>query len=280
MNELRLKLNGVAHHIDIGGDERAPAVVFLHYFGGSGRSWAEVVGGLGSQVRCVAPDLRGFGETAAPETGYAVDDYADDLAALIVALELREYILVGHSMGGKIALAHAARRPIGLRFLLLLAPSPSTPEPMAADERARLLTTHGDRAAAVETISSITHLPLPAPLLEQAVADNLRSSSAAWRAWLEQGSREDIADRMGNVDAPVSVLVGRNDPVMPRPVLQRDVADRVGGTLTVASDAGHLLPLESPETVIDALRPHLYERNPQPGGQGAAQYRPYRLQDA
>lgn len=252
-----LDVNGVAHHVDVRGDDGAPAVIFLHSFGGSGRSWADVVDGLAGQARCIAPDLRGFGDTEAP-AGYAVDDYADDVAALAAALGLDDYVVVGHSMGGKIALALAARRPAGLRALLLLAPSPPTPEPMADHERARLLATHGDQTAALETVRKITHRPLPPDLVERAVADTLRSSTAAWRAWLEGGSREDLSERMAGVDVPVTVLVGRNDPVMPRPVLQHDVAERVGGTLTVASDAGHLLPLESPETVVHALRVLLF----------------------
>lgn len=259
---VRLDINGVAYHVDVRGaeqgDDGAPAVVFLHYFGGSGRSWAEVVEGLGGRARRIAPDLRGFGDTEAPAAGYTVDDYADDVVALTAALGLDDYVLAGHSMGGKIALALAARRPAGLRALLLLAPSPPSPEPMAPDERARLLATHGERTAALETVRTITHRPLPPALVERAVADNLRSSAVAWRAWLEGGSREDLSGRMDGVDVPVTVLVGRNDPVMPRPVLQHDVAERVGGTLAVASDAGHLLPLESPETVARALRTLLF----------------------
>lgn len=262
---VRLELNGVATHVDVQGDDGAPAVIFLHYFGGSARSWGEVVEGLAGQARCIAPDLRGFGDNTAPANGYAVDDYADDVAALVAAFGIGDYVLVGHSMGGKIALALAARRPAGLRALLLLAPSPPTPEPMSDGERARLLATHGERTAALESVRKITHRPLPPALIERAVADNLRSSAAAWRAWLERGSREDLSGRMGEVAVPVTVLVGRNDPVMPRPVLQHDVAERVGGTLVVASDAGHLLPLESPQVVIGALRELLRPPAPPPG---------------
>ncbi len=255
----RLVLNGVRHHVVVREAGRTPAgrtpaVVLLHYFGGSARSWAPVMDGLREEVRCVAPDLRGFGDSEAPAAGYTVDSYADDVTALIAALALDDYVLVGHSMGGKITLAAAARQPAGLRAMLLLAPSPPTPEPMSDDERERLLTTHGDRDAAVETVRRITHHALPPALFDQAVVDDLRSAPAAWRAWLKAGSREDISDRMGRVKVPVTVLVGRNDPVMPRAMLQREVAARVGGTLQVASDAGHLLPLESPDVVVRAIR--------------------------
>ena len=266
---MQIHANGITHHVNLNGpeghdDTGRPAFVFLHYFGGSGESWAGVIDGLGPQPRSIAPDLRGFGETEAPASGYTIDDYADDIAGLIGALGLADYVLVGHSMGGKIALALAARRPCGLSALVLVAPSPPTPEPMKEAERTRQLETHGQRAAALQTIEKIVHHKLPPALLERAVQDNLRSSAAAWRAWLEEGSREDISGRMDAVEAPVTVLVGRNDGIMPRELLQREVADRVGGTLVVASNAGHLLPLETPQALIRILRGFLADPAPPP----------------
>src|SRR3954469_3094878 len=94
-------------------------LVFLHYFAGSSRAWAPVIDRLADDHRCIAPDLRGFGTADAPATGYAVNDYANDVAALIGALDIGRHVLVGHSMGGKIALALAARRPPGLEALVL-----------------------------------------------------------------------------------------------------------------------------------------------------------------
>jgi len=266
---MDIHANGIAHHLAVLGPqaragEARPAFVFLHYFGGSGESWDEVVRGIDGRARCIAPDLRGFGDTGAPGSGYAIDDYANDIAALVETLGLSDYVLVGHSMGGKIALALAARRLAGLRALLLVAPSPPVLEPMAEEERARLLATHGSRQAALETIGKAVHRPLPPARLERAVRDNLRSSPAAWRAWLERGSREDISACMGSIEVPVTVLLGRNDRVMPRVLMQREVADAVGGILVIASDAGHLLPLETPQVVVHALRGFLEAAPPAP----------------
>lgn len=262
---MYIHLNDIKQHVDEQGADQSPAFVFLHYFGGSARSWTEVIEALTGQARCIAPDLRGFGHTQAPAGGYAIDDYADDIAALVDAFALQDWILVGHSMGGKIALALAARRPPGLRAVVLIAPSPPVPEPMADDERQRLLDTHGERAAALETVENITHRALSPFLLERAIEDNLRSSPAAWRAWLEHGSQEDISQRMSAINVPVSVLVGRNDPVMARSLLQHEVAERTHGTLTIASDEGHLLPLESPQAIVRALLEFLPGANPDPG---------------
>lgn len=232
-----------------------PTLVFLHYFGGSSQSWLAVIEHLADASRCIAPDLRGFGESPATVGQYAMTDYADDLEGMVEALGLARYILVGHSMGGKIALAFATRQPTGLRALMLVAPSPPSPEPMLELERSRLLTTHGERAAAEETARKITARPLASSQFEQIVADNLRSSEAAWRAWLKYGSREDFSRSMEKIAVPVLVIVGEADPVLSPRLLEQQVVNRIAGArLVIVPGAGHLLPFEAPEATAQLIR--------------------------
>ncbi len=235
------------------------ALVFLHYFGGSARAWAEVITRLADDYRCIAPDLRGFGDSVAPAAGITVSDYADDVVALTTTLGLKRYVLIGHSMGGKIALAVAARQPHGLAALILVAPSPPTPEPMTEDARASFLAAYGDCAAIERTIDKITARPLaPAPRAE-VVADNLRAAHAAWRAWLERGSREDIAGQMPDVAVPVGIIAGAADPNFLPALLEREIVRRIRAAQLVAvENAGHLLPLEAPADVARLIRSYLH----------------------
>lgn len=245
-------------HSDAG--RGAPALVFLHYYAGSRRAWDGVAAALaappsGAARRCVAADLRGFGDSPAPPTGYAVADSADDGAALVAALGLDRYVLVGHSMGGKCAMALAARRPPGLAGLVLVAPSPPTPEPMTDESRAHTLASYGDRAAAVATARRITVRPLAPPLFEQVVADSLRTARPAWDAWMRTGSREDISARMPRVDVPTLLVAGGADPVMDRGMLEREVRDRIrGARMTVVDGVGHLVPYEAPDELAGHVR--------------------------
>ncbi len=225
------------------------ALVFLHYFGGSSRSWDEVTARL-PDFRCITPDLRGFGDSDAPENGYSVDENADDIASLIEVLGVERFVLVGHSMGGKIALALAARRPAGLERLVLLAPSPPTPEPIPDSERERLSLGLGAPEAAEQTALSITARPISPAIRGRIIEDNLRSSRAAWHAWLQGGSREDISERMKRIEVPVLVLAGECDAGMTPDLLRREVIGRVGSAQErVIPGAGHLLPLEAPDEV-------------------------------
>jgi 3-oxoadipate enol-lactonase len=82
---------------------------------------------LKTDFRCVAYDHRGWGESDKPETGYSIPELANDAGALIQALGLTRYVLIGHSMGGKVAQRLAAKRPEGLEALILVAPAPPTP---------------------------------------------------------------------------------------------------------------------------------------------------------
>lgn len=207
---------------------------------------------------CLAPDLRGFGKSVATkraDRALSIRAWRDDIINLVRFLGLGPFTLVGHSMGGKIALAVAARAPVGLRGVVLLAPSPPTPEPMAAKERARLLDGYGDVAVARQTLRKITGRPLSSDRTTGAVKDSIQTSRAAWRAWLKEGSREDISAMLAAIHVPVSIAIGAADKTITESLVQREIADRLRGSVPVQTipRAGHLLPLEVPKATADFI---------------------------
>ena len=260
MSALQIEVGTTTLHVHerVGhGSAGRPALVFLHYFGGSGRTWEPVVDALAAAGwRCLAPDLRGFGKSPAPGeewTHYTVDAMADDIHGMIGRLRLERFIVVGHSMGGKVALALAARQPASLAGLALVSPSPPTPEPMEPAERARLLAGGGGRAATEKTLRKITARPLSDAVLDATVADHLRASAPAWRAWLEHGSREDISARVPHIKVPVRIVVGAQDQAITGELVTREILARLHGTealLKSVPDVGHLLPLEAPSDAV------------------------------
>jgi pimeloyl-ACP methyl ester carboxylesterase len=230
--------------------------VCLHYWAGSGREWEAVAKLLTPDFTVLAPDLGGFGAAPAPPNGYSVDAYADHLAAYLHDQQLTRYVLVGHSMGGKIALALAARQPAGLAGVALLSPSPPTPEPMTEDDRQGSLRAYGKPAKAQETMQHITARPLPATVRQQIIDDNLRSTKAAWDAWLLHGSRENIASRLCHIQVPCTVLAGDQDAIMSPSVHGLETLPLLpeNTPLEIIGGAGHLLPYEAPEEVAKLLR--------------------------
>jgi len=227
--------------------------VALHYWAGSGREFELLTPLLPPGGRLLAPSLPGFGGQAAPEGfDYSVASYADWVAQYIADNKLEDYHLIGHSMSGKISMALAARRPAGLRGLLLLSPSPPTPEPISDEDRAASLAAYGQPAEAEKTFTNITSIPLSAEWHAQVVADNLRTTQAAWDAWLNHGSREDISALMPQIEVPCRLLVGENDRAVPLEAQRQQTLPLLpaGSSMVVVPGAGHLLPLEAPEEIF------------------------------
>src|SRR3954453_17919765 len=97
-----------------------PAVVLLHGFPLGRGMWKEQVSGIGSMYRVIAPDLRGHGDSPAPEGDYTIDEMADDVVELLDTLSLDGPVVVGGlSMGGYVALSLVARYPERVRALML-----------------------------------------------------------------------------------------------------------------------------------------------------------------
>jgi pimeloyl-ACP methyl ester carboxylesterase len=225
----------------------------LHYWAGSGREYDLLPPLLPPGCRLLAPSLPGFGDQAVPAGfDYSVASYADWVAGYIAEQQLDDYHLIGHSMSGKVAMLLAARQPAGLRGLLLLSPSPPTPEPISDDDRAASLAAYGQPTEAEKTFTKITSIPLSEQEHQQVVEDNLRTTRAAWDEWLLHGSREDISAHMPRIAVPCRLLVGENDRAIP-PAAQRQQTLPLlpaGSAMVVVPGAGHLLPLEAPEEIF------------------------------
>jgi pimeloyl-ACP methyl ester carboxylesterase len=253
LNGGKKAMNEPSIHINDRGSG-SPTLIFLHYFAGSSRSWIHVTDRLVDASRCVSLDLPGFG-LSPPLPGFSVRTMERVVTRLVSDLNLDSYIVVGHSMGAKLAMACAITKLSGLEGLVLVAPSPPSSEPMNEGERNRLLRSHGDRASAEQTIHSITRQPLRANDFTICIEDNLATSLEAWRWWLESGSRENFASETSRIDCPVLVLAGGNDPVIPPHVATSDVAARIKGAICVEiPHVGHLLPFEASHEVSRAIQ--------------------------
>ena len=242
-------------NMDISGSG-ATVLLYLHYWGGSARTWRPVIGALPDDRTHVAVDLRGWGDSAKPDAGYRLADMADDVRGTIAALGLERYVLVGHSMGGKLAQYVASDRPAGLLGLVLVAPSPPLPLPLAAAQRDAMVHAYDDAASIQDTLDRVlTAGPLPHTLRSQVVEDSLRGAPAAKRAWPHGAMAEDITDRARRIDVPVTVVSGELDRVDPPAALLTHLLPFIPhAVLETVAGRGHLLPLEAPQAVAHAIR--------------------------
>lgn len=233
---------------------------FLHALGASVRSWDRVIAALPDH-QCVALDLPGFGDHAA--MGHlSIADTLDWFAGEVARYDPVPWLVVGHSMGGKIATLAAAQAPAGLVGVVLVAASPPSPEPMEEARRAEMLGWFEGGAAseaqAQKFVSANTARTLPQPLAEQAIADVRRSAPAAWRGWLEQGAREDWDTRAGVIDTPALIVAGAEDGDLGEDAQRRlNAPHYMHPCVEVVADAAHLIPYEQPQALAALIAEHV-----------------------
>lgn len=251
---MKVATNNLSIHVEQQGSGDC-ALVFLHYWGGSSRTWRHVTKQLARDFHCLAIDHRGWGQSDAPADGYGLADLAADAEGVIQALGLRRYLLVGHSMGGKVAQLMASRRPEGLMGLVLVAPSP--PQPMAMPQPARdiMAAAYNSRQAVEATLDHmLTARTLSGEDRELAIADSLGGAPAAKAAWPRATSLEDISATVSEIAVPVLVIAGELDRVDTPDLLRAELLSRVPqAVMAILPDTGHLSMLEAPDEVSQLI---------------------------
>jgi pimeloyl-ACP methyl ester carboxylesterase len=261
--ELDLRVNGLRlHYLDWGG--AGPLIVLLHGLRDQAHEWDRVAPALTPLGRVLALDQRGHGESDAPASGYAPDDFAADLAAFCDALALDRPVVIGHSLGGRVAYHFAAAHPGRLRALVLVDIGASaSPEsiPAAVDF---IRKGAGPFASPDDALRAL----LGGRLLPNAgtahyLRHNLRQTAdGLWRwkydldgaiAAIRTGRGRDGWEVVSRIRVPtLLVRGGRSD------ILSADEAARLrdaipGATLVELPGVGHLIPLARPRELAATI---------------------------
>jgi pimeloyl-ACP methyl ester carboxylesterase len=237
------------------------ALVFLHYWGGSARTWNPVTDSLSKEFRSIAIDLRGWGESEKPVSGYSIRNQADDVEGVVRQIGLNRYYLVGHSMGAKIAEVLASRKPKGLEGLILVAGASPTPSKIPLERRNAMVHVYDSRESILGAINNVlTFKKLTAEIQEQVIEDSLKGGKEAKHAWPTSGMVEDISD-VFDIRSPTLIIAGDKDKVDNPEMLKTDLLPKISGArFHSIPDVGHLLPLEAPEEVAKAVRDFIRHR--------------------
>ncbi|ETI63708.1 epoxide hydrolase [Sphingobium sp. C100] len=116
---------------------KGPLVIMMHGWPDLGRAWRHQMGPLADAgYRVAAPDMRGYGDSSAPEdpAAYTIDHAADDMSAIADALGYRTWISVGHDWGSPVAWRTAQRFPDRVRAVFSLGVPHRLPSPVGAHE--------------------------------------------------------------------------------------------------------------------------------------------------
>jgi 3-oxoadipate enol-lactonase len=227
-------------------------IVFLHAFPLDRSMWAPQVAALVRQGRCIAPDLRGFGgSTAAPP--YFMDQYADDVAALLDTLDVAPAVVVGLSMGGYVAFAFWRRHATRVRGLVLSDTRAGADTDEGKEKRRRLIEVARSRGSTTVAEMQIASM-VGATTRERRpdVVEGIRAMMAGAPADGIVGALEALMARpsstptLGTIDVPTLIVVGDEDTLTP-PNEAESMHERIRGSrLEVVSQAGHICNLERP----------------------------------
>ncbi|MFE6821958.1 alpha/beta fold hydrolase [Streptomyces sp. NPDC057690] len=250
MNTAQQPLPAYDHHPGTG-----PTLVFLHYWGGSARTWDLVVDRLAGRG-VLTVDFRGWSRSRGLSGPYTLRQLADDTLAVIAVAGITDYVLVGHSMGGKVAQLVAATRPAGLRGIILVGPAPAKPAAeITAEYREGLSHAYdSDQSVAAARDDILTATELPPSIKSQVTSDSRAGADAARTEWPLRGIAEDITEHTRMISVPSLVVAGENDLVEPVDVLRDNLVPYLSGAdFMVIPNAGHLIPLEAPADLVDAI---------------------------
>jgi pimeloyl-ACP methyl ester carboxylesterase len=233
-----------------------PTLVFLHYWGGAARTWQPVIDRLPGRGT-LSIEARGWGRSRELPGPYTLEQLALDTRDVIADAGVADYVLVGHSMGGKVAQLVAAARSAGLIGLVLVGSGPAKPAAIVTPEYQEGLSHAYDSdettAAARDTI--LTATPLSDDLKAQIVADSRAGAPEARIEWPLHGIAQDITREARNIEVPVLVIAGEHDHVEPVEVLRDNLLPYLArADLHVIPSSGHLMPLEAPADLALILR--------------------------
>ena len=239
--------NGVTVYCESHGEGGQP-LLLLHGWGGRCDSFLPVIRDFSPRRRVVALDFPGHGQSTEPPAPWSVEDFADLVAALIEALDIRGADIIGHSQGGRVAIALAAARPELVGRLVLAAAAGLRPRPTL---RGKL------RGGAYRAMRGVLRSGLARALLGERLVRGLQEQliqmfgSSDYRV-LSPGMRQtfnrlilrDLSPELTRIQSPVLLIWGDRDTATPLwmgQAMEKAIPD---AGLVVFEGAGHFAYLD------------------------------------
>ncbi len=245
-------------------------VLFGHSYLWDAAMWSPQIAHFSPVYRCIVPEVWGHGQSdVVPQIPYSIEALAEDHHLLITSLKVEQYALIGLSVGGMWATQLALEYPEAVKALVLM-DTYVGPEPEETHQRYFAMLDAVEHAGMIpppliEQIvplffspETLTHQPSLVNRFKESLAsipsDRIPSVVALGRAIF---SRASLLERLGEIDVPTLVIVGKDDRSRP-PHEARIMAEKIrGAQLAVISGAGHVSNLEQAQEINGILETFL-----------------------
>lgn len=236
-------------------------LVLIMGVGGDLQGWALTAPALAKQFRVITYDNRGAGRTSAPDKPYSIEGMADDLAALLDALNIPKAHIIGYSMGGMIAQEFAIKYASRVDKLVLLATAPS-----ADGYTSTILKNWVNVRRSNMSREHITRNNAPFLYTAELLDDTERYERAIQNSVANPHAQQDHAfirqvnailefnasDRLSNIKAGTLVVTNKDDILVP-PRNGQKLSSAIGGSQLVELEGAHVGVIEYPNEHIEAF---------------------------
>ena len=260
--------DGAKIEVRVAGPEQAPnPVVLVHGWTNDRRVWGAVAQRLvDGGHRVVLVNQRGHGGSTSGDDGYTLDAIGNDVRAVLEQLDLRDALVVGHSMGGMATMAfltkHAdARDRVAAVALVATAAAGVGVQGGAIGERIATHVISHPRLERVLESASVGPVLVRNTVGRTAAGSHLDAVRELFVAtppdvragFLGAMNKMDLAEALSELDVRAVVIVGSRDRLTPPRLAKRLVQSLPGARLVVLPDHGHMLPIEAPAELTEEL---------------------------
>jgi 3-oxoadipate enol-lactonase len=262
---MKAKINDIEIHYAIDGPEGAPVVACSHCLAGSLDIWEPQVRVLREHYRVLRFDTRGHGYSSAPDGEYTMDVLAEDAIGLFDALGIGQVHFMGISMGGMVAQTLALSAPDRCLSLILCDTTAGVPRDSAPvwAERIQAAKENGMAALADGTVDRwlSPEFQKMRPDTTRGIREMiLKTQVPGFAGCVHAIRRFDATERLGELDLPVLVMVGENDPGTPVESAKELHGLIRNAELAVLPQAYHLSNIEAADAFNDRLTAFLNAR--------------------
>lgn len=270
VNDLKL------HYREWGDSRSRHALLMLHGYAATSEMWSDVATDLAREFRVIALDMRGYGQSGrAEDMDYTRSTQLEDLEAFVDAVGLRSLTLVGHSMGGALAICYAAEHPEVVTALVVVEAAPEVLRSGIENLRRLLMT--GESFDSVEAAVDAFRRFQPDASneqLERRVHSVLRMGEDGRLTWdfdeafrdpsirppePDPGQRRlsDLWDCADRIQCPTMIIRGQDTDMLTPEAIQRLHRRIAGSRVSLIEDAGHQVPTDQPAALALNVREFL-----------------------
>jgi Predicted hydrolases or acyltransferases (alpha/beta hydrolase superfamily) len=249
----KVNVNGIQLAYDRRG--KGTPLVLLHGYPLDHHLWDDVLPLLEDTFDVIVPDLRGFGESTIADSSPTMDDYASDIAGLLDYLGIQKTAIVGHSMGGYVALAFARLYPGRVRGLGLVSSQVLADPPDRKEGRYKSATDVAENGIASVVATMTPKFTADEKLQSFARASMARQQPAAYIGALKaMAERIDSTPLLSSLKVPVVIIHGDSDALIPVDRAREVKVALPQAHLVEISGTGHMPMMEAREKTAEALK--------------------------